>query len=89
MLAAERRLGYEPRDVGDEKRGYDVESRVPGTGRLRFIGRAFGRERIGLKPQGEGKWEVYLGTLLIGELHAADPTSMRPANWERLPTTEK
>jgi superfamily II DNA or RNA helicase len=37
VLAAERRLGYEPRDVSAEKCGYDIESRMPGTGTLRFI----------------------------------------------------
>ena len=37
VMAAERALGFEPRDVGSENRGYDVESRVPGTGKLRFI----------------------------------------------------
>ena len=37
VLAAERALGFVPRDVGAEKRGYDVESAVPGTGRLRFL----------------------------------------------------
>lgn len=37
VMAEERRLGYEPRDVSAEKCGYDIESRVPGTGKLRFI----------------------------------------------------
>lgn len=37
VMAAERQLGYEPRDVSKEKCGYDIESRIPGTGRLRFI----------------------------------------------------
>ena len=37
VMEIERSLGYEPRDVETEKLGYDVESRVPGTGRLRFI----------------------------------------------------
>ena len=37
VLAAERRLGYEPVDVSARKLGYDVESRVPGSGRLRFV----------------------------------------------------
>jgi hypothetical protein len=36
VLAAERWLGNSPRDVGAQKRGYDVESRTP-VGRLRFI----------------------------------------------------
>ena len=30
-------LGHEPRDVSVEDRGYDIESREAGTGRLRFI----------------------------------------------------
>ena len=37
VMAAERALGHEPRDVGAAKCGYDVESRASGSGRLRFI----------------------------------------------------
>jgi SNF2 family DNA or RNA helicase len=37
VMEVERRLGFEPTDRETEKLGYDVESRVPGTGRLRFI----------------------------------------------------
>jgi SNF2 family DNA or RNA helicase len=37
VMEAERRMGYEPRDVSSEKLGYDIESRIPGTGKLRFI----------------------------------------------------
>jgi superfamily II DNA or RNA helicase len=37
VMATERSLGFEPRDVSADKCGYDVESRIPGTGRLRFI----------------------------------------------------
>lgn len=37
VMEAERSLGYEPRDVSAEKRGYDIESRIPETGKLRFI----------------------------------------------------
>jgi hypothetical protein len=37
VMEAERRLGYEPSDRELERLGYDIESRVPGTGRLRFI----------------------------------------------------
>ncbi|HVA23198.1 MAG TPA: helicase-related protein [Chloroflexota bacterium] len=37
VLAFERAHGFEPKDVGGLKIGYDVESRAPGTGRLRFI----------------------------------------------------
>ena len=37
VIQAEQQLGFMPRDVSVEKRGYDIESIVPGTGRLRFI----------------------------------------------------
>ncbi len=37
VMQAERSLGYLPRDVSADKCGYDIESRVPGTGKLRFI----------------------------------------------------
>lgn len=37
VMDAEARLGYEPRDVSGDKCGYDIESRIPGTGKLRFI----------------------------------------------------
>jgi len=37
VMVAERRLGYDPHDVSAENRGYDIESRIPGTGKLRFI----------------------------------------------------
>ncbi|MGD0917799.1 MAG: helicase-related protein [Thermodesulfobacteriota bacterium] len=37
VMQAEQQLGFMPRDVSLEKRGYDIESIVPGTGRLRFI----------------------------------------------------
>ena len=45
VMDIERGLGFAPVDCEQEKRGYDVESRVPGEGRLRFIevkGRAGG-----------------------------------------------
>jgi len=49
VMAAEKALGYEPRDVSAEKCGYDIESRRTGTGRLRFIevkGRVEGAETV-------------------------------------------
>jgi hypothetical protein len=49
VLEAERALGCEPVDVSAEKRGYDVESRIPGTGKLRFLevkGRAVGADTV-------------------------------------------
>ena len=49
VMEVERSLGYEPTDREFDKLGYDIESRVPNTGRLRFIevkGRASGAATI-------------------------------------------
>jgi hypothetical protein len=49
VIQAEKRLGFVPKDISEEKRGYDIESAVPGTGRLRFIevkGRAKGADTV-------------------------------------------
>jgi superfamily II DNA or RNA helicase len=37
VMAAERALGREPRDVSAEKVGYDIESRDPQSGHLHFV----------------------------------------------------
>ena len=37
IMDTERTLGFEPTDRETEHLGYDIESRVPGTGKLRFI----------------------------------------------------
>jgi len=36
-MQVERNLGFEPTDREFEKLGYDIESHVPGTGKLRFV----------------------------------------------------
>jgi hypothetical protein len=49
VMAAERNLGYAPRDVSDQNLGYDIESSIPGTGLLRFLevkGRVIGAKTI-------------------------------------------
>jgi superfamily II DNA or RNA helicase len=49
VMEIERSLGCEPVDREFEKLGYDIESRVPGTGRLRFIevkGRVEGADTV-------------------------------------------
>lgn len=37
VMEIERKLGREPRDVSADKCGYDIESKIPGTGKLKFI----------------------------------------------------
>jgi superfamily II DNA or RNA helicase len=49
VMAIERELGFNPRDVSDENLGYDIESSIPNTGLLRFIevkGRARGAATV-------------------------------------------
>jgi hypothetical protein len=49
VMDVERGLGFQPTDRETEKLGYDIESAVPGTGKLRFIevkGRASGQATV-------------------------------------------
>ncbi|WP_293397696.1 helicase-related protein, partial [Nevskia sp.] len=49
VMGIEHSLGFDPKDREFEKLGYDIESRVPGTGKLRFIevkGRVSGAQTI-------------------------------------------
>jgi superfamily II DNA or RNA helicase len=51
VMETERTLGFEPTDRETERLGYDIESRVPGTGQLRFIevkGRVSGATTLSL-----------------------------------------
>src|SRR6266566_2864241 len=51
VMAHELALGFVPHDVSAEKCGYDIESQVPGTGKLRFIevkGRVAGADTVTL-----------------------------------------
>lgn len=58
-------------------------------GRLRFIGRPFVGQQIGLRALEIRLHAVYLGNLLIGHLHDQDPAGMRPARWSRIKTKLK
>ncbi|HJT21371.1 MAG TPA: helicase-related protein [Nitrospira sp.] len=49
VMDIERTLGFEPVDRENDKLGYDIESRIPGTGKLRFLevkGRVTGADTI-------------------------------------------
>jgi len=49
IMEIERKLGFEPVDRETERLGYDIESRVAGTGKLRFLevkGRVSGADTI-------------------------------------------
>ncbi len=49
VMRAERELGFDPKDVSEKRLGYDLESKILGTGRLRFIevkGRVVGAKTV-------------------------------------------
>lgn len=49
VMEAERNLGFKPTDVSRQRLGWDIESSVPQTGRMRFIevkGRVVGAETV-------------------------------------------
>jgi superfamily II DNA or RNA helicase len=49
VMEIERRLGFEPTDREKDKLGYDIESRIPNEGRLRFLevkGRVSGADTV-------------------------------------------
>ncbi len=54
VMETEMRLGFLPRDVSDEKAGYDIESAIPSTGLLRFLevkGRVRGAKTVTVTKQ--------------------------------------
>jgi transposase InsO family protein len=53
-------------------------------GRLRFVGRAFVGQPVGLQTLSPEVQAVHLGKLLLGHLHDHDTGGMRPARWRRL-----
>jgi putative transposase len=61
------------------QRRVSPDGRLYWQGRQRFIGRAFGREMVGLRPLQTGVWEVFLGSDLLGVLYQQDRSrSLRP-----------
>lgn len=60
-----------------------IGGRVFWAGRQRLIGRAFAGQRLGLRPAGTQRWEVYLDRHLIGVIVANDRAGMRPAKRRR------
>ena len=67
-METERRLGFDPTDRELEKRGYDIESRVPTTGALRFLEV---KGRRGLRMVRRARWPPG------GRLRQTQPTATR------------
>ena len=96
VMAKERESGYEPMDVSGEDLGWDVESRIPGTGRLRFIevkGRVEGAKTVTITKNeilaGLNKPEVYylaiVEVIFDGEMVSAKEVHYVPRPFQREP----
>jgi superfamily II DNA or RNA helicase len=84
VMQAEQRLGFAPKDVSAEKRGYDIESSIPNTGRLRFIevkGRARGATTVTITKNeiltGLNKPDEFILALVEVEGESATPHYVR------------
>jgi transposase InsO family protein len=70
-----------PRSWG--RRRVRPNGEIQWLGRSRFVGEAFVRQTVGLKPWRKDRWRVYFYDWLLGEIHTADSGSMRPAIYRR------
>ena len=53
------------------------------NGRERYVGEAFEKERVGLKPEGSGVWLVYFGAHRVGELWDGDVQGIRAVHFRK------
>ncbi len=84
VIDAERRLGFQPRDVSDQNLGYDVESSIPNTGLLRFIevkGRVRGAKTVTITKNeiltGLNKPDEFILAIVLLDPNRADPRYVR------------
>jgi len=54
-------------------------------GKRRFVGEAFVKDYVGLKPIRPGVWRVFFGPLLVGELYAEEFGNIRTAKYRHRP----
>lgn len=86
-LPRDRPLSY---PVKWQQRQVRSNGEIRWRGRKRFIGEAFVKRRIGLKPLSNNIHAVYFGPLMIGHLHDEDPGAMRPAVYQHhIPSRSK
>jgi len=50
-------------------------------GKRRYVGEAFVRDYVGLKPMGPGRWRVYFGPIVVGDLYKKDVGRIRMAKY--------
>jgi putative transposase len=64
-----------------DKRWVKGNGEITHLGDRRYVGEAFVRDYVGLKPIKRGVWEVYFGPLLVGELHEMETGRIRMAQY--------
>jgi putative transposase len=69
---------------GWERRWVKGNGEISRQGTRRFVGEAFVRDYVGLRPTQAGIWEVYFGPMLVGTLHENETGSIRMAKYARM-----
>lgn len=64
-----------------ERRWVRGNGEINWEGKRRYVGEAFVRDYVGLKPMGGGVWRVYFGPILVGELCEWEIGSIRLAQY--------
>jgi putative transposase len=78
-----KRIGRWKYPPGWPRRWVKGNGEISWRGVWRFIGEAFVRDYVGLKPTGRHKWRVYFGPILVGELYEKEVGSIRMARYRR------
>jgi len=65
--------------MGWKVRRVRSNGQIKWQGRKRFIGEALVGYVVGLKSVAPSRWQVYFGSVLVGELRASDPFGLRPS----------
>lgn len=68
---------------GWERRWVKGNGEINWRGVRRYVGEAFVRDYVGLKPVRAGVWRVYFGPLVVGELWERETGSIRLAEYRR------
>jgi transposase InsO family protein len=83
LLRLPRRVGSLQYPAGWQRRWVKGNGEINWRGVRRFVGEAFVREYVGLKPIRSGQWRVYFGQTLVGELREKEVGSIRMARYKR------
>ena len=68
---------------GWERRWVKGNGQIRRQGQWHYVGEAFVRDYVGLKPVRVGVWAVYFGPALVGELHEKESGRIRMAKYAR------